>query len=124
MAMSRTALKVFRHPKKLMDFSSLKSFIYQPFCYKYGQRNHFRAKRVEKMPYLLSFLSKFPTSLSKLKKPEDSIFWGKTKGICKNPQLVVTNCTGYPILRVFCSTIFRQFRQVNCRNSELDENFG
>ena len=26
-------------------------------------------------------------------------------------------------VRVFCSTISRQFRQVNCRNSELDENF-
>ena len=26
--------------------------------------------------------------------------------------------------RVFCSTIFRQFRQVNCWNSELDKNFG
>ena len=25
--------------------------------------------------------------------------------------------------RVFCSTFFRQSRQVNCRNSELDENF-
>ena len=27
-------------------------------------------------------------------------------------------------LRVFSSTFFRQCRQVNCRNSELDENFG
>ena len=26
--------------------------------------------------------------------------------------------------RVFSSTFFRQCRQVNCRNSELDENFG
>ena len=32
--------------------------------------------------------------------------------------------TPYRILRVFFSTIFRQFRQVNCRNRELDENFG
>ena len=59
----------------------------------------------------------------------------------KSPYLAFLRMGGYPCLwspkkafscpgmegrlcRVFSSTIFRPFRQVNCRNGELDENFG